>query len=164
MNMCLSPQHLQQLCFVSLQRTYESEEFFTSSEDSLLGRHRNSATISASSSTATFSAGSTDSRIVNIHKHQQYNKCRENKMSVSKQRELNLLITTPQVPELSTGGDISKNKVTLEESSIQDNQVYIPQTQLKDTDSSESNAEPSVASQVQINWFPQVSSSFAFFV
>jgi hypothetical protein len=86
-------------------------------------------------------------------------------MSVSKQRELNLLITTPQVPELSTGDDISKNKVTLEESSIQDNRVYeIPQTQLKDTDSSESNAEPSVASQVQINWFPQVSSSYAFLV
>jgi hypothetical protein len=79
-------------------------------------------------------------------------------MSVSTQKELNLLITL-QVPELSTVDDSLKNKLTVQEPSIQDNNVceIKPQPQLKDTDSSESKAELSATPQVQIRWLPQVS-------
>lgn len=77
-------------------------------------------------------------------------------MSSSTQKELNLLITTPQVPEFSPSDDSLKYKVTVQEPSIQDNDVcdIKPQPQLKDTDSSKSKIEP----EVQIKWIPQVSS------
>lgn len=147
-------------CF-SLQGTYQNDDSFTSSEDSLLGRHRNRTTISASSSSSTFITGSTDSNIVNIHKHHNYNKCQDRRMSVSKQKELNLLITAPQVPELSTGDDSLKNKVTVEEPSIQDNHVCEikpqPQPQPEHRCSSKNNLGQSAAPQVQIRWGPQVS-------
>ncbi|XP_021940958.1 facilitated trehalose transporter Tret1-like isoform X2 [Zootermopsis nevadensis] len=75
-------------------------------------------------------------------------------MSSSTQKELNLLITTPQVPEFSPNDDSLKYKVTVQEPSIQDNDVcdIKPQPQLKDTDSSKSKIEP----EVQIKWIPQV--------
>jgi hypothetical protein len=82
-------------------------------------------------------------------------------MSVSKQKELNLLITAPQVLGLSTGDDSLKNKVTVEEPSVQDNHVCEikpqPQPQLEQRRSSKNNLGQSVAPQVQIKWGPQVS-------
>lgn len=161
--------HLKLLfCFCFLQGTYQNDDSFTSSEDSLLGRHRNRTTISASSSTSTFIAGSDGSSIVNIHKHHDYNKCHDRRMSVSKQKELNLLITAPQVPELSTGDDSLKNKVTVEEPSIQDNHVCEikpqpqPQPQPEHRCSSKNNLGQSAAPQVQIKWGPQVSLIYLF--
>ncbi|XP_023712857.1 facilitated trehalose transporter Tret1 isoform X3 [Cryptotermes secundus] len=147
---------------VCIKGTYQNDDSFTSSEDSLLGRHRNRTTISASSSTSTFITGSTGSSIVNIHKHHDYNKCHDRRMSVTKQKELNLLITAPQVPELSTGDDSLKNKVTVEEPSIQDNHVCEikpqpqPQPQPEHRCSSKNNLGQSAAPQVQIHWGPQV--------
>jgi hypothetical protein len=80
-------------------------------------------------------------------------------MSISKQKELNLLITAPQVPDLSTGDDSLKNKVTVEEPSVQDNHVceIKPQPQLEQRCSTNNNLGQSAAPQVQIRWGPQVS-------
>lgn len=148
--------------FAFLQRTYQNDDSFTSSEDSLLGHHRNRATISATSSTATFITGSTDSRIANIHKHHHYNQCRDNRMSTSTRKEINLLLTIPQVPDLSTGDDSSKNKVTAQEPSIQDNRVseIIAHPDLTNSDSATSSTGSSAKSDVQIKWGPQVSSFY----
>lgn len=88
-------------------------------------------------------------------------------MSVSKQKELNLLITAPQVPGLSTGDDSLKNKVTVEEPSVQDNHVCEikpqPQPQLEHRRSSKNNLGQSAAPPVQIKWGPQVS-HISFFI
>jgi hypothetical protein len=83
-------------------------------------------------------------------------------MSVSTQKELNILIATPQVPELSTADHSLKNKLTVQESSIQDNHVYEINPRLKDIESSMNTTETS-AKQAQIRWTPQVSSSCALF-
>lgn len=87
-------------------------------------------------------------------------------MSVSKQKELNLLITAPQVPELTTGDDSFKNKVTVEEPSIQDNHVCEikpqPQPQPEHRCSSKNNLGQSAAPQVRIKWGPQVSCIYLF--
>jgi len=139
--------------FFFLQRTYQNDDFFTSSEDSLLGRHRNRVAISATS----FIGGSTDSTIANIHKHHNYNKCSNSRMSASTQKELNILITTPEVPELSTGNDTSKHKVTVQEPSIQENN-QVGGIICEDTCSCKNNADKSVRSKAEIRWVPQVSS------
>jgi hypothetical protein len=81
-------------------------------------------------------------------------------MSVGNQKELNLLITAPQVPDLSTGDDSLKAKVTVEEPSIQDNHVceIIPQPQLEHTCPPINDAVQSPESQpLPITWGPQVS-------
>jgi hypothetical protein len=78
-------------------------------------------------------------------------------MSVSKQKELNILITAPQVPDLSTGDDSLKNKVTVEESSIQDNYVCEIKPQLEHKCSSNNNLGQRAAPRPQIKWGPQVS-------
>jgi hypothetical protein len=135
-----------------LQRTYQNDEFFTSSEDSLLGRHRNRVAISATSF-----GGSTDSTIANIHKHHNYNRCSNSRMSASTQKELNILITTPEVPELSTGNDTSKHKVTVQEPSIQENN-HVGGIIREDTCSRKNKADQSVMSKAEIRWGPQVSS------
>jgi len=136
-----------------LQRTYQNDDFFTSSEDSLLGRHRNRAAISATS----FIGGSTDSTIANIRKHHNYNKCSNSRMSASTQKELNILTTTPEIPELSTGNDTSKHKVTVQEPSIQENN-HVGGIIREDTCSCANNALESVMSKAEIRWGPQVCS------
>lgn len=134
-----------------LQRTYQNNDSFTSSEDSLLGRHRNRAAISGTS----FIGGSTDSTIANIHKHHSYNKCSNSRMSVVTQKELNLLIATPEVG-LSTGDDTLKPKLTVQESSIQENHVCGIVRQ-EDACSCKSNADKSATLKTEIRWRPQVS-------
>lgn len=78
-------------------------------------------------------------------------------MSASTQKELNILITTPEVPELSTGNDTSKYKVTVQEPSIQENN-HAGGIVREDTCSCTNNADKSVMSKAEIRWGPQVSS------
>jgi hypothetical protein len=144
--------HLQSPYSSFLQRTYQDDDFFTSSEDSLLGHHRNRAAISATS----FIGGSTDSTIANIHKHHNC-KCSNSRMSASTQKELNLFITTPEVPDLSTEDDTSKHKVTVQEPLIQENN-HVCGIICEDTCACKDNAEQSVMSKAEIRWGPQVSS------
>lgn len=136
-----------------LQRSYQNDDFFTSSEDSLLGHHRNRVATSATS----FLSGSTNITIVNIHKHHNYNKCSNSRMSASTKKELNLLVTTPEVPELSTGNDTSKHKVTVQEPSIQENN-HVGGIICEDTCSCKKNVNESVMPKAEIRWGPQVSS------
>jgi len=80
-------------------------------------------------------------------------------MSASKQKDLNLLISTPEVPELSTGNDTSKYKVTVQEPSIQENN-HVGGITREDTCpcACTNNADKSVTSKAEIRWGPQVSS------
>jgi hypothetical protein len=151
------------LSFLS-QGTQQNDDSFTTSEDSLLGRHRNRATtISACSPTSTFNSGSSASSTVNSQKHRlYYNRCQDRRMSVGNQKELNLLITAPQVPDLSTGEDSLKAKVTVEEPSVQDNHVceIIPQPQLQPEHTCQPNGDAvqsPESPQLPIAWGPQVS-------
>lgn len=138
-------------------RIPQIEDSFTSSEDSLLERHRKRAAITPSSSANTCFAGSTDSTIANIHKHRQYNQARDNKMTDTTQKELNLLISQSQVPELTTDDNL-KNKVTVEEPSIQDAVCIRVPPSLHDTSDlpPKSIDDSSVKTPASIMWGPQV--------
>ncbi|KAJ9593350.1 hypothetical protein L9F63_015054, partial [Diploptera punctata] len=127
-------------------RAVPGDESF-SSEDSLLpNRSRNRGTISASPSTATFSAGSTDSTIANIHKHIKYNLSAT--MSDNTQKELNILMHTPQIPDLSTGEeDLKKDRLTIEEPSIQDTTHQIVESE---------NSTKNVEQKIKIKWNTQM--------
>jgi hypothetical protein len=77
-------------------------------------------------------------------------------MSVNTQKELNLLITTPEVPDLTTEDDTLKQKVAVQESSIQEDHVF--GIIGEDACSCNSKADQSVTSKADIRWGPQVSS------
>jgi uncharacterized C2H2 Zn-finger protein len=102
---------------IFLHLTYQTDYFFTSSkilcwEVTETGRryqqHRSSVDLPTSQSSTPTNITTTTS--VATAKCQPLH-----------QKELNHLVTTPEVPELSTGNDTSKHKITVQEPSIQEN-------------------------------------------